>query len=143
MTLTLSDQDHRRLMILTLLGEWVVNATRKDPDPAYEDTASKVYEAAQGTSAETWVTFDPDDQGWAPSARLEEEAHALIDQYDDVTFWEELTARLTERDMIAKHGERAVRSMRPEQRERAAKSFAQAYSKEFEDQGLERLFVTP
>ncbi len=141
MTPTFSDEEYRRLMMLTFLGEWMLNAIRKDPDPAYEDTASKIYSFAQGTHLEGLVAFDEEGESWVPSEAFENEAHAMIDQYDDKTFWEELTARMTERDLIKAHGERAVRGMRPEQRVRAASSIAKAYTREFEDQGLDRLRV--
>jgi hypothetical protein len=141
MTPTFSDEEYRRVMMLTYLGEWVLNAIRKDPDPAYLDTASKIYSFAKGTALESLVTFDANDESWNPSQAFEDEAHALIDQYDDKTFWEELTARMTERDLIESRGERAVRGMRPDQRTRAASAIAQAYTKEFEEQGLDRLRV--
>jgi len=142
MTPTFSEQEYRRLMMLAYLGEWIVNAIRKDPDPAYEDTASKAFSFAQGTPLESLVAFDENAGNWIPAEAFEEEAHTLIDQYDDKTFWEELTARLTERDLIASHSERAVRGMRPEQRTRAASSIAKAYTKEFESHGLDRLKVS-
>jgi len=128
-------------MMLALLGEWMVNAIRKDPDPAYEDTASKVYAFAKGTPLEALIGFDENSGNWIAGEAFENDAHALIDQYDDKTFWEELTARLTERDLIAARGERAVRGMRPDQRSRAASPIAKAYTKEFEEQGLDRLRV--
>jgi hypothetical protein len=141
MTPEFTPEEYRRLMILTLLGEWMINAIRKDPDPAYGDLASKVYSFAKGTSLEKLVTFDGDEEGWSPSEALEAEAQAMIDHYDDKTFWEELTARLVERDLIDQYGERAVRGMRPEKRVRAASPIAKAYTREFETQGVDRLRV--
>jgi hypothetical protein len=141
-TVTFSEEDYRRLMLLTLLGEWVINAVRKDPDPAFLDTASRVYSFAKGTPLERLVGFDTDEGAWGPSEAFELEAQALIDEYDDTTFWEELTTRLTERDLIANFGERAVRGMRPNERVREASKIAKAYTQEFEDSGLDRLHIT-
>lgn len=141
-SVSLSEEEYRRLLVLTFLGEWVVNAVRKEPDPSYEDAASKIYSFAKGTSLEMLAAFDRDKEDWAPAQILEDEAQALIDEYDDKTFWEELTVRLVERDLISKHGERTVRNMRPDQRTRAGKPIAQAYTREFEDRGLDRLFVS-
>jgi len=142
MTATFSDEDYRRVMMLAFLGEWMVNAIQKDPDPKFEDLALKVYAFAKGTSLEPLITFDEPSGSWNPSDAFDAEAHALIDQYDDKTFWEELTVRLAERDLIEKHGERAVRGMRPEQRSRAAGAIAKAYTKEFENTGIDRLKIT-
>ena len=141
MTPTFADEEYRRLMMLTYLGEWMMNALRKDPDPAYLDTASKIYSFAKGTTLEELVTFEADDESWSLSKAFEDDAHAVIDQYDDKTFWEELTARMTERDLIASRGERAVRGMRPAERARAASAIAKAYTKEFEERGIDRLMV--
>jgi hypothetical protein len=140
-TMTFSETEYRRLLVLAYLGEWMVNAVRKDPDPMIEDAASKMYSFAKGTSVESMVHFERNRSAWAASEKLEAEAHPLIDEYDDKTFWEELTARLVERDLMARHGERAVRSMRPDQRVRASKPIAQAYTQEFETQGLDRIVV--
>lgn len=139
MTLTLKEEDYRRLMTLTYLGEWVVNATRKEPDAAYEAVMDKVYAGTQGTPLESLASYD--DQGliWNPIEAFEEEAHTMIDEYDDKTFWEELTGRLTERDLLEEHGERALGGMRPDQKERLASAIAKDYTKEFEEYGLDRL----
>ena len=142
MNITFSDEEYRRVMLLTLLGEWMINAILKDPDPAMEDTASKVYAQAKDTPMAELVAFNADLLSWAPTEEFESEAHAMIDQYDDKTFWEELTARMIERDLIDQHGERTVSSMRPEQREREASSIGKAYTQEFEERGIERLRVT-
>jgi len=138
---TFSEQEYRRLMLLAYLGEWVVNAIRKDPDPMYEDVVSKVFSYAHETTLESLVFHNETTGSWDPEEPFEEEAHTMIDQYDDKTFWEELTARLTERDLVQLHGERALGGMRPEQRTRAASPIAKAYTKEFEEQGIDRLKV--
>ena len=141
MTLTLTDEEYSRLMMLSFMGEWMINAIRKDPDPEYEDVASKIYSFARGTPSEDQVVFDSDLGDWVPTEAFEENAQAMIDQYDDTTFWEELTARLTERDLVETHGERAVGGMRPDQREREISAIAKDYTREFEEQGLARLRI--
>ncbi len=139
MNVTLTDAEYRRLMMLAYLGEWMVNAVQKDPDPAYEDTANMIYSFVKGTPLESLVTYDENGLVYIPTEAFEEEAHAIIDQYDDKTFWEELTGRLTERDLIAQHGERALGGMREDQKTRAASAIAKVYTKEFEEFGLDRL----
>jgi hypothetical protein len=141
MTLTCSDPEYRKLMTLVYLGEWMVNAIRKEPDLTFEDVTCKVYAAAQGTPLESLIAFDDKTGNWMPAEKFEEEAHTLIDEYDDRTFWEELTARMTERDLIDRNSERTVRGMRPEERTRAAKPIAKAYTQEFEEHGIDRLGI--
>lgn len=141
MNITLSETEYRHLMMLTYLGEWMVNAIRKEPDPLYEDTATKVYEAAQGTPAESLVAFDQTLQSWVPADAVDRDAQALIDEYDETTFWEELTARLTERDLIEARGEKAVKGMRPEVLKRETSAIAKDYTHEFETAGINRLRV--
>jgi hypothetical protein len=141
MTLTFSEDQYRRLVILTMLGEWVVNATRKEPDPDFEFAASEFYASAKGTSAEALVAYDAEARGWIPSEESDEEVHAHIDEYDDKTFWEELTARLAERDLVAERGERNVNGMRPNERVRAVQSQAKKYADEFETNGIDRLGI--
>jgi hypothetical protein len=140
-TITLSDKEYHRLLVLTYLGEWMVNAVRKEPDPAYQATASKVYSFTAGTELDVYTSYDRNEEDWGASDKLESDAHPIIDEYDDKTFWEELTARLVERDLMVQHGERGMRSMREDERIRASKPIAKAYSHEFEDRGLDRLIV--
>ena len=141
MTLTLTDEHYRRLLMLITLGEWMVNANRKEPDPEYEGLAAKIYGAAPGTPNDSFVEFDDELGTWTSSEALHEEAHALIDEYDDATFWEELPSRLAERDLIAEQGERAVQAMRPDDRIRALKSIVRDYAEEFEREGLGRVGI--
>src|SRR5688572_22467662 len=139
MDLSLKEEEYRRLMVLAYLGEWMVNAIQKNPDSAFVDLVDKIYAQTKDTPLEKLVEFNPDDLGWVPSEAFDAEAHALIDQYDDKTFWEELTARLTERDLVEKYGDRAVKGMRPDARSRAASAIAKAYTTEFEEYGIDRL----
>ena len=141
MTITLSDEQYRRLVVLTMLGEWMVNATQKEPDANYEYAASQLYSFAKGTPAEKLVSLDPETRMWVPSADSDEEIHALIDDYDDKMFWEDLTTRMAERDLLAERGERAVNGMRPAERVRMIQSYAKPYVDEFEERGLDRLVV--
>jgi hypothetical protein len=141
MTPTFSDAEYRRLMLLTFLGEWMLNAIRKDPDPAYEDLASKVYSLADGTLMQDLVVLNENSGNWIASDAFENDAQAMIDQYDEIIFWEELTSRLTERDLISTYGENAVGSMRPQERVRAGVPIAKAYTREFENEGINRLRV--
>lgn len=141
MNIMLSETEYRHLIMLAYLGEWMVNAVRKEPDPLYEDTANKIYEAARGTPLESLIAFDEPLGVWGPADHLDRDAHALIDEYDETTFWEELTARLTERDLIERFGERTYKSMRPQAREREVSAQAKLYTKEFETDGLDRLRI--
>ncbi len=136
---TFSEQEYRRLLMLAYLGEWLLNAVRKDPDPAYEDLVAKLFSLTDGTPLASLASFDHGTGEWIPAERFEEDAHTHIDEYDDTTFWEELTARLTERDLIQSRGERAVNGMHPAERARAAAAIAKAYTKEFEVHGIDRL----
>ena len=141
MTPTFTDDEYRRIMRMTFLGEWMLNAIRKDPEAADTDALSKLYSFTRGTPLEELVAFDDEGSLWTAAEKFEDEAHALIDQYDDVTFWEELTARITERDLLAEHGERGLNGMRPAEREREAAHIAKAYTHEFEEKGIDRLHV--
>jgi len=142
MNLTLTEEEYQRLMVMTLMGEWVINAIRKEPNLDYESTASRVYAQAQGTAMESLVEYDQETHTWLPTEAFDENVQPMLDEYDEITFWEELTGRLVERDLFATHGERVVRSMRPEQRERAAAEIAKDYTKVFEVEGIERLHIT-
>ena len=61
--------------------------------------------------------------------------------YDNETFWAELIERLTERDLVAKHGQSTCEKMTIEERFTNVAEFETRYDEEFETHGIERLTI--
>jgi hypothetical protein len=66
--------------------------------------------------------------------------HEFIDEYDDETFWDELTRRLAERDLVAQMGGwEKVQRLSTEDRIRKLGQLEEQYAAEFARSGLENL----
>ena len=52
-----------------------------------------------------------------------------MDAYDNETFWAELIERLSERDLVAKHGQQAIENMTVEERFTNLEEFESAMTK--------------
>ena len=141
MQINVTPGQFRKLLILTHLGEWVVNAFRDEVDRGFEQAASAVYAGAKEAGAGHWIEFDADEKAYYPSADLDEAAHRFLDEYDDQTFWDELAERLAWRDLCSRYGETAVDAMREEDRVKALDEIAVRYQKEFEARGVDRLIM--
>lgn len=89
------------------------------------------------------VEYDPETGQYAPTSTYEEEGAFMdfIDEYDNDTFWDELTDRLAFRDLIRQEGEERVRSMPPEERFEKLCSMRDRYVTEFEQHGLIRIQI--
>jgi hypothetical protein len=61
--------------------------------------------------------------------------------YDNETFWAELIERLSDRDLVAKHGKSAREQMTIEERFTKLEEFETRYDEEFETHGIERLTI--
>ena len=142
MNLSLTPGQYRKLLILAHLGEWTVNAFRKDPDAGFEKAASTVYAQAREAGLEHWVDYDAHGGMYYPSADLEREAHQFIEEYDDETFWEELVERLAWRDLERRLGKAGVDGMPEPEREEALDQLTERYWREFEAHGIERLLLS-
>jgi hypothetical protein len=64
-----------------------------------------------------------------------------MDAYDNETFWAELIERLSQRDLVAKHGQSACEKMTIEERFANLEEFETRYDEEFEARGIERLTI--
>jgi len=141
MIISLTAEQYKTLMVMTYLGNWMVNAHRVETDEAFEAAASRIYSHAKSAGAGDFVERDADKGRYYPTRELEELAHQWADAYDNETFWDELVERLSERDLVAKHGRSNCEQMTIEERFSNLEEFETRYDDEFENHGIERLTI--
>ena len=114
--LNLSREELRRLIHLVSIATWVIGAHKTEEDPRaapYDELEQKLYALAArhgfagetGDPAKDLLDYAESLQKYFPTIHFDEgEARDFIDEYDDDTFWDELTYRLAERDAVQEAG---------------------------------------
>lgn len=150
----LSRDELRRLLHMVYIASWVMGAheTVEDPRVApYDALEQKLYglAARHGFAGKTG---NPDDdlldyaeelQKYFPTLVLDEsEVRDFLDEYDDDTFWDELTFRLAERDAIREvGGVEQYAELSPIERITRTGHFESLYADEFYEHGLDNVRI--
>jgi len=135
------------LLKLIHLGEWMVNANRTG---ALEDPIKKEYEAithyifsfAKQFGFDKYVDDEDAEKGrFYPTREFEEETdiQGLREEYDEETFWAEITERLGDRDFFRNYSKKEIRKMSREERFKKLYEFIDKWGEEINEYGIERL----
>ncbi len=143
MKIELTKEQLTSLVKLVYLGSWMVNSWRveEDPDEELEDAEYLVMSAAVENGLENYVEADKKEKKAFPTAELDEKMSAIIDSYNDNTFWDELIFRMADRDFLRKYGEDAFDELATEGGMDKERPFIEKYEKEFYENGLDRLEI--
>ena len=144
--LLFTKSEYRTLFDMVYMAEWMLTANDVQPDPAkakYQHLAQKIYSHAKEMGWETLVEVSTEDNEYLPTLEYEEKSgvHALIEQYDSDSFWDQLVDRLTERDVEGKAGATRGKPLSEAAYSALADPIADAYEREFAANGVERLVV--
>ena len=139
MEVSFSEEQYRKLIELAYLGEWMLNAHHVDEHQ--DEDATQIFQQLLASNEFEGVETDPETgrkfliAEW--DTMLQERK---ISDYDDHTFWEELTERLAERDLAKRTGQR-VDDIDRDDDLIELKPIEERYHHEFEEHGLERLQI--
>lgn len=144
-TLTLSRRELLALMKAVYMGNWVANAHKVDDfNKEISDIEERVFHAAFDAGFRNVVeeVVDKKNITYAPNSIFESETevHELIDEYDNETFWDELTEHLARRDIVRSHGD-TLETMDFDEFHDLFDDHLEAWSDELETHGLERFVV--
>ena len=140
MKIELEPEQHRKLIELLHLGEWMINAHH---DTEYQDDeASKVIQKVLAAAPPARVGKD-DETGeyYLESGWVEEIYDQYILDYDDHVFWDELTERLAQRDLARERGVSADDINRDDDL-LELRPLEERYRVELEENGVERLEIS-
>jgi hypothetical protein len=144
MNVNMTAQEYRLLLDLLLASDWVIHGHRREePSEAepYRMVVQKFLSLAPQFGMDDLVEIDSERNQYRPTAKLEQETGAWkqLDEYDDLVFWNELIARLAERDVSAMPGKGDVANMSGEEYERLVSPLEEQYAGEFYANGIEHL----
>jgi hypothetical protein len=137
-----SKEEYRKLLILTFLGEWAVNAHRTDDHKKdFEEVADKILAFAGQFDLNEYVDKGDASGKIYPSGQLEDESLQFMDEYEEHYFWDELADRLAERDMERRYGLKRLQGMDWETKFVLRGRIIDRYNREFTENGLDHLRV--
>jgi hypothetical protein len=149
MRIDLTTDEYRRLVDVLYLADWLLTAHKVGDDPrveAYQQLVQKLYAHSQEMGLSYLIEYAAEFDQYFPTRDFEAGTaiHEFIDEYDDETFWDELTRRLAERDLILQlGGVDKVQKLSTEDRIRKLGQFEEYYAAEFARHGLANLRVNP
>jgi hypothetical protein len=147
MNVDISREEYEKLIDLLYIAELVVTANRtRDTAPArsYEAVIQKFYALASAMGQADRIVYDFDLEKFLPANSLEDSsmARTLLDEFTDESFWHELIARLTDRDLEHRvGGAEKLAAISQEKRFDLEAPVEERYLDEFEQNGIERLQI--
>lgn len=108
-TIELSKADMKLLLRYVYYGQWLLTATKTDPDEKYEAFYQRILSLMKNNNIEPRIEYEHGSYG--VSGELDDEYHKAIDDYNEDTFWEELLERLAQRDLSLKYTKKEIEDM--------------------------------
>jgi hypothetical protein len=136
-----SEDQFKDLLKLVYLGNWVANGIRTPDNQimGFMDINDRILNEAYSHGFSDVVGFDEKEDECYPTEAIEDEMDDLIDEYEDLVFWQDLIIRMTHRDFVAAHGEDALESMPLAEREKKLRPLEKKYEDEFFTNGVDNL----
>ena len=146
MKIDLSRRDYQSLLTVLEIADWVLHAYSPDEPPEgtpLRALEQKVLALADEFGSGELVEFDPVEQRYWLTREYDElsDATEFIEQFENDSFWDQLTDRLVERDLIRQLGERALKRLDPEQVAEKSEPYRRLYGEEFLTHGVSRLEI--
>ena len=144
MDIKFSKEELAKLVELIDIADWVLTSMDVEDDErkdAYVKLIQKIYAEAYKNGMTKAIEYDEEAKDYYPNDEWEESVQArdFIEEYEDATFWEELTYRLADRDI-----DRQLNGKTPKNVEEQIALFTKAqikYEEEFEKNDLENLEI--
>jgi hypothetical protein len=141
MKIEISKTQHKTLVKALFLANWVVNSCKtKRPDDEFERLEQHILSQGKFFDLKN-VEFDEKHGKYYHDMDFEQKTLNLLDEFVDVSFWDELTERLAERDFFKAFGEDEIRKMSRDDRFTKFYEFADSYEAEFAEHGLDNLVI--
>jgi hypothetical protein len=137
----LTPRQYKHLVEMMYLGHWVLYSDRIEDVPEVEETMEAVYSCAKEGGLEKWIEKNRQFNRHFPTLLMEETLLDKLADFEDDVFWDELTDRISQRDLFRKFGEKRLSKMDHDEYIVELASFEKSYSEEFERHGIDRLEI--
>lgn len=138
-------KEYETLIEMLYIASWVISAFDIGPQPGkqkYEDLEQKILSHAKDFGMDKDVVWDEKLKKYFHTRKFEEgRPMELIDEFQDETFWDELTHRLADRDFVETYTEKEIKKMEVWDRMAKTDEFVEKYSDEFAENGIMNLRI--
>lgn len=142
MKIEFTKEQFEKLILLSSLGNLVVNSYREDePLLEYEELNEYILSSAKEFGLSKMVVYNKESQEYLPSEEVQDEIVEILDFYDSNLFADDLVNTLSYRDMADKYGEDKIEAMSESEFNEKRMPFYKKYSEEFEDNGVDNLYI--
>lgn len=145
MQIDLTKNEYRTLLEMAYLADWMLHAHETTvAEDEYRQLETKLLSQAKDFECEDLVDYVSHLKGFYPSRSLEDSPNVrhAIDNYNDMTFWEELISKLANRDVMRQYSSDDLANMRPEERCRLFWDAESEYEDVFREVGLDAITVS-
>ena len=147
MKIEFTRKEYECLLDVLYIADWVMNAHKAKDDrrtEAYKKLEQKIFSYAKDMGFENLIEYASDYEKYYPTRELEKagSAREFIEEFENDTFWGELTSRLADRDSARKVGGfEKFSKLSLEERVKIILPIEEKYTSEFEKRGLEGLSI--
>ena len=147
MNIEFTSQEYRDLLDILHIADIIMSGHRKQQDPRsarHRALVRKIYSLAQTAGYGSLIQSDAHSQSYTMTAEFEEKtiAHAVIDEFSDHLFWDELITRLSVRDAAENAGgPERLRTMSDSERQAVEGPIRKQYIDEFTKNGVANVVV--
>jgi hypothetical protein len=146
MQIEFSKEEYRTFLEILEIANWVLFVHRTDePEDRkkYHNFEQKIFRFAEEIGFGNLIIYDEKMGKYFPTREHDENSSVrpFIEEFEEATFWDELSDRLADRDMLHELGENKLLSMTTEQRFMAHFDFEEKYQEEFQKHGIDRLEI--
>lgn len=145
MAIEFSASEYRDLLDILHIADVILSGHRREPDQRTERHRAliqRIYGRAQSEGLERLISYDAHQNVYAPTSEFEENtpAHAVIEEFRDHLFWDELISRLSVRDAAQTAGGMdRLNEMSDSERRATEGPIRQRYLQEFSRNGIAHL----
>jgi hypothetical protein len=138
MKIELTEHQYRKLVELVYLGNWLANAFKlsDEADQEYKELEQLILSYSENFDMKSLIMYDEKLAKYFPTQEFDKLVDPIIDQYDDYSFWENLSSKLALRDLFREIG---PVSKLTDQHMKRRFEIEERYELEFEKNGLKNL----
>ncbi|KTC79424.1 hypothetical protein [Legionella cherrii] len=144
MNISITKKEYGTLLDMLCIADWVLNlyTTKAPKQNEYDALKQKFLSYFKEMDASDKIEFSSELNEYFEKIEYEQSLNDnFIQPFENMLFWDELTQRLGERDMIQKIGMEQYKKMNPIERLKKVEEFKEHYARQFEKHGLEHLKI--
>lgn len=144
MKIELTKREYEALLDMVCLGDCVLHGyTVGEAKDVHSKVEQKILSQAAEAGCDDRIVYDPELKKYYPTQEYEESdgIQGVLEDYENESFWGELADRMASRDLERKYGAAKLDAMRQDERMHVYFEAEDAYEREFEEHGIERLSV--